>query len=59
MNLSRQKGRCTWGRRSYPFIFIDGEGLAGLLLQQFSTEFDGDYHYLGRVRVSVERLEEE
>jgi hypothetical protein len=42
-----------------PLIFVEGEGLGGLLLRRFPTSFDGDYYRIGlAVRVTAERLEE-
>ena len=40
------------------FIFVDGEYLARLLLQHFGLPEERGYSDLGRVRLTVERLEE-
>jgi hypothetical protein len=50
--------RVEIGPEELPLVFVDGEELGGLLLRRFPNSFDGDYHRIGRVRVSVEWLEE-
>ena len=52
------EGRLEIGPEELPLVFVDGEELGGLLLRRFPNSFDGDYHRIGRVRVSVEWLEE-
>jgi hypothetical protein len=41
------------------FTFLDGEHLGRLVLKHFGLPEEHGYTDLGRVRVSVERLEEE
>ena len=52
------EGRLEIGPEELPLVFVDGEELGGLLLRRFPTSFDGDYHRVGRVRVTVKWLEE-
>jgi hypothetical protein len=52
------EGRLEIGPEELPLVFVEGEELGGLLLRRFQTSFDGDYYRIGRVRVTVERLEE-
>ena len=52
------EGRLEIGPEELPLVFVDGEELGGLLLRRFPNSFDGAYHRIGRVRVSVEWLEE-
>ncbi len=51
------EGRLEIGPEELPLVFVEGEELGGLLLRRFPTSFFGDYHRVGRVRVTVERLE--
>jgi hypothetical protein len=53
------EGNLAIGPEESFLIFVEGEGLGGLLLKRFPNSFDGDYYRLGRVRVTVERLREE
>jgi hypothetical protein len=52
------EGSVHIGPEDLPLIFVGGEGLGGLLLGRFPTSFDGSYYRLGRMRVTVEWLEE-
>ena len=52
------EGSLAIGPEELPLVFVEGEELGGLLLERFPGSFDGDYHWLGRYRVTVERLEE-
>ena len=52
------EGTVRVGPEELPLIFVDGEGLAGLLLGRYPMDFDGNYYELGRMRVTFERLEE-
>jgi hypothetical protein len=52
------EGRLEIGPEELPLIFVEGEELGGLLLGRFPSSFDGSYYRFGRVRVTVERLEE-
>ena len=52
------EGSLAIGPGELPLVFVEGEELGGLLLGCFPASFDGDYHRLGRFRVTVEPLEE-
>ena len=52
------EGRLEIGPEELPLVFVEGEELGGLLLRRFPLSPDDDYYRLGRVRVTVERLEE-
>jgi hypothetical protein len=52
------EGGLAIGPEELPLAFVEGEELGGLLLGHFPASFDGEYHRLGRFRVTVERLEE-
>lgn len=40
------------------FIFLDGEHLGKLLRKQFDVEAEAGYTQMGRLRITVERVEE-
>jgi hypothetical protein len=52
------EGRLEIGPEELPLVFVEGEELGGLLLRRFPLSPDQGYYRLGRVRVTVERLEE-
>jgi hypothetical protein len=45
------------GPAEYYFVFLDGEYLGKLLCEHFGIPEERDYTDLGRVRVTVEKLE--
>ena len=52
------EGELDIGSNGFP-IFIGGEGLAALLIEHFRPPMVGEYYQLGRVRLTIELLEEE
>jgi hypothetical protein len=53
------EGQMEIGPAEHYFTFLDGEYLGKLLLKHFGLSEERGYTQLGRVRVTVERLEEE
>jgi len=53
------EGRMEIGPAEQYFTFLNGEYLGRLLLKHFKLPEERGYTQLGRVRLSVERLEEE
>ncbi len=53
------EGSMEIGPAEQYFTFLDGEHLGRLVLKHFGLPEEHGYTDLGRVRVSVERLEEE
>ena len=53
------EGQMQIGPTERFFDFLDGEHLGDLLVNHFGLPIDRDYTDVGRVRVTVERLEEE
>lgn len=52
------EGLVDLGPEELPLFFLDGRGLAPPVLGRFPTGFDGEYHRLGRMRLTFEPLEE-
>jgi hypothetical protein len=52
------EGRMEVGPAEHYFTFLDGEYVGRLLLRHFGLPEERNYSDLGRVRVTVERLEE-
>ena len=52
------EGKLAVGPAGHYFLFLDGEYLARVLLSYFQFPEERGYTDLGRVRVTVERLEE-
>ncbi len=53
------EGQMEIGPAEHYFTFLDGEHLGWLLLKHFGFPEERGYTDLGRVRISVERLEAE
>jgi hypothetical protein len=52
------EGKMEIGPAEHYFTFLDGEYLGKLLLRHFGVPAERNYTDLGRMRVTVERLEE-
>ncbi len=52
------EGNMQIGPKENFFTLLDGEYLGQLLLSQFGFSKEPDYTNVGRVRITVERLEE-
>ena len=53
------EGRVEIGPKEQFFIFLDGEYLGQMLVDHFNMPGEPGYCDLGRVRVTVEKLDEE
>lgn len=51
------EGRMQVGPGEKYFVFVDGEYLGSLLVNHFRLPKERDYTDVGRVRITVERLE--
>ena len=52
------EGEVTMGPHRYP-IFVDSRVLGPTVIEYFQPQKIGDYHRLGRARITIELLEEE
>lgn len=53
-----REGQMQVGPGDKYFVFVDGDYLGGLLIEHFGLTHERDYTDVGRVRVTVEKLEE-
>ena len=53
-----REGRVELGPKEDYFVFVDGEYLGKLLRTNLGVDAEAGYTSLGRMRVTVERLEE-
>lgn len=51
------EGKLEVGPKEHYFVFLDGEHLGRLLVESFELPEERDYKDLGRVRITVERLD--
>jgi hypothetical protein len=52
------EGQMQIGPSEYFFVFLDGEWLGKQLVEHFALPQERGYTDMGRVRVTIERLEE-